>query len=306
MPSPQSPARSSNAARDYTLFGATVLLWGTTWIALKLQLGTVAPQVSLVWRFLLAAPIMAVVARSFGAPLLFPLRTHLRFAGIGVLMFSTNFVLFYNAGAFVVSGLLSVIFSLAAVINIVLAVTVLREPLRPRVAFGALIGVAGAACLFGHEIAGTALGWKPATGLLLGVCGTFSFCLGNMLAARNQRDGIPVLSGAAWGMAYGALANAAVALVAGSRFAIDPHPAYVLSLLWLAIPGSVVTFWAYLVLLGRIGPDRAAYTAVLAPVLALVVSTLFEDYHWSPIAFLGIGLVVAGNVLVLARRQRRA
>src|SRR5918997_4867591 len=109
------------APADLGLYAGTVLVWGTTWIALKYQLGTVDPQVSIVWRFLIAAPLMFLVCRIAGAQIVFPLRTHLRFAALGLFLYSTNFILFYNAGHYVASGLLSVIFSLSSITNILLA-----------------------------------------------------------------------------------------------------------------------------------------------------------------------------------------
>jgi drug/metabolite transporter (DMT)-like permease len=226
---------------------------------------------------------------------------HLRFAALGVFLYSTNFILFYNAGRFVVSGLVAVLFSLASLTNIALAVLVLGERLRPRVAFGALLGLAGVALLFLPEME-AGFGAGPLIGMGLGILGCLSFSVGNMISARIQRQGVAVLSANAWGVSYGVAVNAAVALVAGSAFVIEPTQQYILSLLWLAIPGSVLAFWMYLALLGRIGPDRAAYTAVLSPVLALVVSTFVEDYRWSAWAILGLALVAAGNVLVLRRK----
>ena len=109
-----------------------------------------------------------------------------------------------------------------------------------------------------------------------------------MIATRAKQDGISVLSANAWGVSYGVAVNALVALVAGSAFIIEPTARYVASLLWLAMPGSVLAFWMYVSLLGRIGPDRAGYTAVLAPVLALLVSTYVEDYRWSVLAVAGL------------------
>jgi drug/metabolite transporter (DMT)-like permease len=302
-----SPARTMVPA-DLALYAGTVLIWSTTWLALKFQLGTVDPQVSIVWRFSIAAPLMFLVCRTAGAPIRFPWRMHMRFAALGLFLYSTNFILFYNAGKFVVSGLLSVIFSLAAVTNIALAVLFLGEPLRPRVALGALIGLAGMALVFWHEIGRGEIGlggsdFGPLVGLALGFLGCLSFSAGNILSARIQRDGVPVLSANAWGVTYGIAVNAAVAIVAGSAFVIDPAPRYVLSLLWLAIPGSVLAFWMYLALLGRIGADRAAYTTVMSPVLALIVSTFVEDFRWSVLAIVGLALVAAGNVLVLKRRR---
>lgn len=295
------PAPRPLAPADFGLYAGTVLVWGTTWIALKFQLGTVDPQVSLVWRFLLAAPLLFIICRIAGARILFPPAMHLRFAAIGLFLYSTNFILFYNAGNFVVSGLLSVIFSLASITNIVLAVLLLGEPLRPRVALGALLGLCGVALMFWPEIGGSAFGSGALIGLGLGILGCLSFSTGNILTARVQRDGVPVLSATAWGVAYGVAANAAVALASGSAFIIEPSASYLLSLLWLAIPGSVIAFWMYLALLGRIGADRAAYTTVLSPVLALLISAAVEDYRWSALAVAGLVFVAAGNVLVLKR-----
>lgn len=298
-----APQRRAFAAADYGLYGATVLVWGTTWLAVKYQVGPVAPQVSLVWRFLIAAPILLALAAATGTRLAFPARLHLRFAALALLLFSTNFILFYNAAAFLVSGLLAVVFSLAAVINILFAVALLGEPLRPRVALGAALGLAGVGLLFLPEIVGADLGARAAVGLGLGVLGSVSFCLGNIVSLSNRRAGIPMLSSNVWGIVYGVAINAAVAVAAGSPFTIEPTARYVLALLWLAVPGTVAAFWMYLALLDRIGADRAAYTTVLAPVLALLVSTVVEGYEWTAAGGAGLVLVVIGNMLVLSRRR---
>ncbi len=295
-------ARRPLAAGDFGLFGGTVLVWSTTWLALKFQLGTVDPQVSLVWRFLIAAPLMFLVCRLAGARLSFPPRAHLRFAALGIFFYSTNFLLFYNAGQYVVSGLLSVIFSLASLTNIALAAVFLGEPLRPRVALGAFLGLCGISLMFWRELDGD-LGTGPLIGLGLGFLGCLSFSTGNVIAARVQLEGIPALSANAWGLTYGVAVNLIVALVTGSAFVVEPTARYVVALLWLAIPGSVLVFWMYLVLLRRIGADRAGYTAVVTPVLALLVSTFVEDYRWSALAVSGLVLVAAGNVLVLTRKR---
>jgi drug/metabolite transporter (DMT)-like permease len=295
--------RPAPGAGDLSLFAGTVLIWSTTWLALKFQLGVVDPQVSIVWRFAIAAPLMFLVCWLAGAPILYPLRMHIRFALLGVFLCSTNFILFYNAGHYVVSGLIAVMFSLASLTNIALSVLFLGEPLRARVAFGALFGLVGISLMFWHEIGGGALGTGPLIGLLLGFLGCLSFSTGNILATRVQRDGVSVLAINAWGVTYGVGVNVIVALFAGSAFIIEPTARYVISLLWLAIPGSVLAFWMYIALLGRIGPDRAGYTAVVAPVFALLVSTFVEDYQWSVLAVVGLALVAAGNVLVLTHRR---
>jgi drug/metabolite transporter (DMT)-like permease len=292
------------AITDIGVFAGTVFIWSTTWIALKLQVSTIDPQVSILWRFLIAAPLMFAVGRIAGARLLFPLRFHLPFVGLGLFFFSVNFILFYNASRFLVSGLLSVIFSFSVVTNIALAALFLGEPIRPRVILGAALGLLGAATLFLPELGLRSVGDRPFLGLALGLLGCLSFSIGNVIATRIRAAGVSAFAANAWGMSYGAAVTAIIALAAGSSFTITATPGYLLSLLWLAIPGSVLVFWMYLVLVGRIGPGRAGYTAVLSPVFALLVSTAFEGYHWTALAAFGLVLVAAGNILILSRGRR--
>jgi drug/metabolite transporter (DMT)-like permease len=299
-----NPTPRAFSAGDYGLYALTVFVWRTSWLALKFQIGVVDPQVSLVWRFAPAALIMLVVCKLSGRRLVYPWRMHWRFAGLGILLFSSNFLMFYYAANWLVSGLLSVIFSLASVINIVLAVTVLDEPLRPRVVVGALFGLAGMACLFGPEIADQDFGGGALIGLGLGICGTTFFCIGNMISAANQKAGIPVISASAIGMVYGAGFSTLIALAAGSAFVIEPTARYLGGLAWLIVFSTVIAFWAYLTLLGRIGADRAGYATVVFPVVALIISTFVEGYQWSVIGLIGVALVAIGNTIILMRRRR--
>ena len=138
------------------------------------------------------------------------------------------------------------------------------------------------------------------------ILGTLSFCLGNMISASNQRAGIPVTPATTWGMAYGTLFLGLFALLKGNSFAIDYSFTYLGSLIYLAIIASVVAFGSYLTLLGRIGSARTGYATVIFPVVALTVSTIFEGYQWTGVAFAGLLLVMTGNVLMLRRRFRRA
>jgi len=298
------PPLAAFSAGDYGLYTLTVFVWSTSWLALKFQVGVVDPQVSLVWRFAPAALIMLAACLASGGRLAWPWRMHWRFAGLGLFLFSGNFLMFYYAANWLVSGLLSVIFSLASVINIALAVIVLGEPLRPRVVVGALFGLAGIGCLFGPEIANQDFGRGALIGLALGICGTTFFCIGNMISAANQRAGIPIISASAIGMVYGALFSTLIALAAGSAFIIEPTALYLGGLAWLIVFSTVIAFWAYLTLLGRIGTDRAGYATVVFPVVALIISTFVEGYQWSLIGLSGVALVAIGNTIILMRRRR--
>lgn len=287
---------------DLGLYALVVLVWGSSWMAMRLQLGAVAPEVSILWRFALAAPIMFAWAWARGQRLAFPLADHLRFLGLGATLFSTNFVLFYYASFSVPSGLIAVVFSLASILNLLAGARLLGLRIEPRVAVAGLIGVAGVCLMFAPEFAGHTLGREAALGLGLSLCGTLSFCAANLQSVAGQRRGLPVVSSTAWGMLYGAALLALYALLRGRTFAIEPSARYLLSLAWLALPATVAGFVAYLTLLRRIGSARAGYTTVLFPVVALALSTVFEGYRWSALSATGLCLVVVGNFLVLRPR----
>ncbi len=288
------------------LYAVTVLVWGSTWLAIKFQLGVVAPEVSLAYRFALAAAIMFCWVGTKGFRLRFGWRDHVCFALTGAFMFSTNFYVFYLAAFDLTTGLLAVIFSTVSIMNIANGALFLGRRVTPRVLVGALCGTMGIAVIFWPELAGFDLDGAGTRGLLLAVGGALCFSLGNMVSARNQARGLPVVSANAWGMAYGTLLLFVFALLSGAAFNFDPAFPYVASLLYLAVFGSVVAFAAYLTLLGRIGAERSAYATVLFPVIALGLSTFFESYLWTPGAVLGVGLVLLGNALALAPVRRRA
>lgn len=301
------PAEETPLERlDYTLYGGVVVSWSLSWYAIILQLGVVSPEVSLVWRFTLAALIMFAWVGIRGGKLRFALAEHARFAVLGLFIFSVNFLFFYFAGSYLVSGLLSVVFSLASVFNICLTAIIFGQRPGRRTLGGVTMGIAGIALLFWPEVGGAKLDGGSLTGLALAVCGTLCFCTGNLISARLQARRIPVLSSTAWGMAYGAASMAVFAYFRGQDFIIEPTLSYLGSLAFLAVVSSVVAFTCYLTLLGRIGSGRAAYATVMFPVLALILSTFVENYTWTPMVISGLVLALAGNIVVLARSQAKS
>jgi drug/metabolite transporter (DMT)-like permease len=289
---------------DYGLYALTVFAWSVSWFGIALQVGVVSPEVNLVWRFIIATALMFGWVLISRRRLVFPLRDHLRFAALGVLLFSSNFLLFYYAATYMVSGLLSVIFSLASIVNMLLSAVIAREPPSTRVLVGGIAGFAGIALMFYPEIAAHGIGGATLTGLLLSVGGTLCFCLGNQVSAAGQRRGLPIVSANAWGMLYGTIWSTFLAVVLGKPFIIEPTATYLGSLVFLAVISTVIAFAAYLTLLGRIGAARAGYSTVMFPVFALLVSTVFEGYSWTGYAIAGLALVALGNVLVIATGKK--
>ena len=285
---------------DYLLYAGVVFAWSTSWYPLSLQLGVVEPEVSLVWRFTAASILMICIARWFGVPLGYDRAAHLRFAVLGVVLFSTNFALYYNASLYAASGLLAVILSTASLVN-VLMVAALSRTSPPALQLGAaVIGLVGVGLIFLPELQMSA---TVAMAMLFGGLGTLCFCSGNLLSAATQKRGIPVLASTCWGMLYGTAFMTIVSLVRGHEFIIEPTFTYIGSLAWLVVISSVLAFASYLTLIGRIGPGRAGYATVIFPVFALLISTVFEGYVWAPLSFVGLALVMAGNMMMIRARD---
>lgn len=284
------------------LYGLVVAIWGTSWIGLKFQVAAdVEVLASVAYRFAVAALVLFAWCVARRLPLRFTPGQHVRIAAQGALLFSANYVLMYLAARHLTSGLLAVAFSTVIVFNLVLAALFLGQPLERRLAAGALLGLGGVALVFWPEIGGFSLADGGARGALLALAGTLCAAVGMTIAARNQHVGLPVVSSTAYGMAWGAVATTVLAFASGTHFGFALTPAYVGSLLYLALVASVLAFCAYLTLLGRIGTARASYASLMFPVLALAVSTWLEGYVWTPMALGGVVLVLAGNWLVLAR-----
>ncbi len=283
------------------LYLGTVLIWGSTWLAIKFQLGVVAPEVSIAYRFALAATILLVYCVVQRRPMRFSLAQHMGFALLGFFLFSANYFAFYVATGYMTTGLVAVVFSGIVVTNIIFGAILMGNPIKPWVALGAAVGIAGLTVVFWPEVMAFDMARDGSLGLILCIVGTVLASLGNMASVRNQRQGLPVLQGNAYGMSYGTLFMVLFALAGGQDFDFEMTSAYVGSLAYLALFGSVFGFGFYLTLLGRIGADKAAYATVLFPIIALGLSTLFEDFQWSGATFAGMLLVLGGNVLVLSR-----
>lgn len=298
------------------LYLITVLIWGTTWIAITFQLGSVPAPVSIAWRFWLASALLLLILVARRKQVWPPRQAWRYLFAQGFALFCCNFLCFYYASKSVPSGLVAVVFSTAPVWNALNGRLFLQRPLRPQVLAGALLGLAGIALLCLPQMRGHWSDGPMLSGLALALLGTLCFSTGNLLSSQMQTLGLTPLLTNAWAMLIGATIVGAGALLLGMPFTLplaagglDTHSLdwhYLGALLYLAIPGSVIAFTAYLTLVGRIGPDRAAYSTVLFPVVALIVSTIFEGYRWTAPAFAGLVLVLAGNVLAFLPPRKLA
>ena len=286
------------------LYSGTVLIWGSTWLAIRFQLGVVSPEISLVYRFGIASLLLLVWCRVRGIPPPTGWRNHSSLILLGACLFSFNYLLFYIAAEDLATGLLAVIFSTMTVMNILNGALFLGRRVEWRIILGSGFGLAGICLVFWPEVIALGKAHNIFLAVLLGVIATYFASLGSIISVRNQKSGIQVISGNAFGMLYGTALMTLYALISGVHFNFDPSFGYVSSLMYLSVFGSALAFTLYLTLVGQIGPEKAAYATVLFPIVALTLSTLFENYRWSAFAGVGVLLVLVGNVIVLTNRHQ--
>ena len=281
------------------LFVACVAIWGTTWIAITFQLGRVAPDVSVFYRFLLAAVLVFAYCAWRRLPLGYSWREHAWIALMGVQMFGLSYIFVYYAEAHVVSGLVAVGYSASPLLGMLGMRAFFGTPMTRRVLAGSVLGIVGIALVFWPEIGGSQGPGSFAMGATYTVLAVLISSFGSLVAHRNHEHGMPLWQPLAWGMLYGALFSLAWALAGGQRLDFELGAGYVGSLVYLAVLGSIVAFACYLTLLRRIGAARSGYIGVMTPIVALVLSAVFESFHWHALTWAGIAVSVAGNVIIL-------
>jgi drug/metabolite transporter (DMT)-like permease len=287
------------------LFLLATAIWGSTWLAITFQLGAVAPAVSVAYRFALAALVLAAWCRLTRRPLAFAPAAHAWCAAQGLTMFGLNYVAVYEAERHIASGLVAVVFATIVFMTPYGARVAFGMPVERRTLAGAVLGVSGVALLFLPELQAGSQGSGLATGIAWALAATAIAAIGNLVSMRLNRDGLPVLPTAAWGMGYGALVAAGSALLRGDAWTFEPTLAYAASLVYLAVIGSVVAFGAFLTLLARVGPGPSSFVGIATPVIAMLLSAAFEGYAWTWAATLGIALAVTGNAIALWPRAAK-
>ncbi len=280
------------------LYASSVLIWGSTWLAIKFQLTQVPPILSVAYRFALAAAILFGYCVLTKRRLRFPGRDHLLMTLQGGSLFGAGYVLCYLASQYLTSGLVAVLFSIIVVFNIFNLRLFMGLAIRGRAVIGGGFGLIGISLVFWPELVAFRLS-EGLVGCLLTLAAAYAASIGNVIGQRNASTGLPVAQANAYAMAYGAVMTFLVWLAFGGEPVMSWSADYLLPVLYLSVFGSVIAFGCYMALIGRIGADIAAYTAVLSPVIAIVLSTLFEDYVWAPLPSLGLVLVLVGNVVVL-------
>jgi drug/metabolite transporter (DMT)-like permease len=285
-------------------FATVTLIWSSTWIVIRDQLGVVPPSWSVCYRFLIASVGMAIVARLAGAKLWIGWRGIAFAALIGFMQFSMNFNFVYRAEAHITSGLVALVFALLIIPNTLLSWLWFKARVTPRFLAGSAVACAGVALLFIHEYRAAPVGGSAVlAGVGLTLMGTLCASIANAMQNARIAHEQPVTSLLAWAMLLGALCDGAFAWVTSGPPVSDPRLGYWLGTVYLALAGSVITFPLYYKLIRRIGAGRAAYSSLLIPIIAMAISTVVEDYRWSLMSAAGAVLSLAGMALAMRSKQ---
>ena len=287
---------------NFVLYATAALIWGSTWLGIKLQLTQVPPILSVGYRFCLASLILLVFCLFTHKKLAFSRRDHLFLAVQGVTLFGLGYIMSYLATSYLTSGLVAVVFSTILMWNILNLRLFMGQPVAWRAFSGGVLGLGGICVVFWHDLAAFSA-TRGLIGLLIALLGAYLASIGNVVGARNAQSGVPVTQANVYGMAYGAILCVAIHFGIGGELIMDWTIGYLGPMLYLTVFGSVVAFGCYMLLIGRIGADHAAYAMLLMPVVALILSTFFESYQWSASGVFGVTLVLFGNLIILTPAQ---
>lgn len=275
------------------------VIWGTTWYAITLQLGTVPPLASIVWRFGLAAAVLFLGCRIAGLKLRLTRAQHLAALGQGAFAFSISYSFTYASEGLVASAIVAVTFASLTFINLVLFRIAAGQKAAAASWGGAILGLIGVAVLSGGEVLGAGFDRRAALGVGLALIATTASAFGNFFAWKGQTHGSTAIPSTAWAMAYGTGLLALYGLATGVEFTIDPTFTYVGSLLYLSLFGSVIAFGLYFTIARTIGYAMASYISALTPPIAMLVSVLFEGARFGWPALAGLVLVLSGQALLI-------
>ena len=283
------------------LYFVVLLAWGSSWFAISFQLGDVAPEVSIVWRFLLASIILFIWCYFRGLKLSFPWRDHLSWLLLGFFLFCVNYICAYFGTFYLASGLVCLIFSTLTLFTVFNGFIFFKKPIRLPILVGAVVGIAGLSIIFSNEI--SSADWSLESGVVKGflwmLLATFFASIGMLLSGQFQARKMPLVQSNAFSMLYGSLILVFYIAVSDVSFSFNTSYSYVISLVYLALIASVIGFGVYLKLVGNIGADKASYVNIFTPTIALLLSTLFENYEWSWVGLIGVLLIIIGNIIVL-------
>ena len=286
------------------LFIITLFCWSPTWYVIKFQLGYVDPLVSVFYRFLIASFIIFIFLIIKNEKLKFSINQHLWFLVFGICLYSINYVFLYLSNTYLISAFPAIVFSTLVIMNIIGEKFYFKNKPSIKTLIGASIGMIGILVIFNDEIFNFSFSEGTHIGLFLALIGTFFASTGNMVHQRNLNNNFPSIQTIAYAMFYGSIVTLVITRFRGAELLFETSFSYISSLLYLSIFGSIFAFVSYLKLIEKVGAGRAGYVNVVMPVLALIISTIFENLEWQYDLIMGLPILIIGAVLVINQKIR--
>ena len=282
------------------------LIWGATWIVIRGQIGTVPPQWSVAYRFIIAAAAMLLIARVRGERLRIPRRYWRGIAVLGLAQFSVNFNAVYLAEKYITSGVVATMFALLLIPSSLLGWAMLGQRPGRRFLAGSLVAIPGIGLLLAHELG--ASGARPEAVLIgagLTLLGMVGASFANVYQARDHMRQLPLAAMLAWSMGAGATMNVALAFGMTGPPQFDWSASYLAGLLYLSLAASCVAFLLYYPVVRAVGPAKAAYSSMMVPIIAMALSTAFEGYDWTLTSIAGAALALGGMAVAMSRNRSK-
>ncbi len=284
-------------------FFFVVATWSTSWIAVKYQLTFVPINLSVAYRFFAASIILFIIAKVNKFPLKFSLKQHHLIFWQGINLFFFNHLFFYSAINYVSSGIAAIFASLAVVFVPLIDFLIHKNKNTLKIFLGGFLGIIGVAFIASSEVDFANLNLSNFKGLILCLGGVLSFSFGNIIAKNLQLSNIKTLiSSTSYSMLYGSLFSFIFAIFKGQNVSFDFSFSYIFSLLYLILLPGILGYCSILYLIEKVGSAKASYTALFYPIIALIISAIFENYQFTYLTFLGIFLVLIGNLIALKSR----
>lgn len=296
-------APPASRAATIVSFAIISVVWGSTWLVIKDQISLVPPAWTICWRFVVAGVAMVALASMRRESLRLPRGGQALAALVGATQFLCNYQFVYHAESHLTSGLVAVLYALLMVPNSILSALFLGARLTGRFVAGSAVAMGGIALLVLHEVRLAPAAADVWLGIALTGGGLLSASVANVAQAAPRARACRPVPFLTWAMLWGALFDAAWALVSVGAPVFDPRPAYWGGVVYLAILGSVLPFPLYFKLIRDMGAGNAAYTSVATPIVAMILSTLFESYRWSLLAVAGSVLAMLGLLIALSARR---
>ena len=287
---------------NYILFIVTLFCWAPTWYLIKFQLGYVDPLVSVFYRFSIASLIIFIFLFIKKKNLKFSINHHFWFLFFGICLYSVNYVFLYLSNTYLISAFPAVVFSTIVIMNIIGETFYFKKKPSFKTLIGASIGMMGIIIIFNDEIFSFSLDEGTHIGLFLALIGSFFASTGNMIHQRNLNYNFPSIQTIAYAMLYGSIITLIITRIQGTELLFEYSLSYISSLIYLSTFGSIFAFIYYLRLIEKIGPGRAGYIAIVMPVLALIISTIFEKLEWQTDLIIGLPILIIGAALVINQK----